>query len=197
MSSNSSSPGPVSGPGNGPVTGPVSGPVTGQVTGVADSTGVGSEIMAERYGVTVQRGHWSFINDVLIVEDDDVFGNRLPGTLRVLMRREIEVRRADTLNSAVDEVLRKMPDVVFLDDYLKPSDSAVDTIPYLRRAGYKGHIIVISGEIDRRRSRQLIGLGATTTLHKDDANSTTLGEALLKIGPETADTPNPVNVDVV
>ena len=68
--------------------------------------------------------------------------------------------------------------MIFLDDYLKPNDTAVQTLPLLRRAGYDGPIVVISGEIDRRRQAELKELGAAACLHKDNVDSGSVTEAL-------------------
>ncbi|MEM1306912.1 MAG: response regulator [Pseudomonadota bacterium] len=142
--------------------------------------GLGSEILAERHEVATRSPNWDAINDILIVEDDSIDGNRLVGTLRVVFGREVNVRWAKTLTAAVDEVLAGIPDIVFLDDILKPDDTAAETIPYLRRAGYDGHIIVISGEVTRKRLNELVRLGATTAVHKDDLDSAAVRAALLK-----------------
>lgn len=152
-----------------------------ETTMAAIKQGLGSEILADRHGVAVQRDTWGHISDVLIVEDDAIDGNRLVGTMHLAIGRDVSVRWAKTLNSAVDEVLANMPDVVFLDDILKPSDTAAETIPYLRRAGYEGHIVVVSGEVTRKRLAELVALGATTAVHKDDVDSASLRAALVKV----------------
>ena len=140
--------------------------------------GAGSEILAARHETTVKNRDWDGIKDILVIEDNPVDGDRLRATLHLIVGRDVRIRRAETLASALDEVLAELPDVVFLDDYLKPSDCATDTIPYLRRAGYEGHIIVISGEVDRQRRAVLIRLGATDALHKDDVDSAAVAAAL-------------------
>jgi DNA-binding NarL/FixJ family response regulator len=70
---------------------------------------------------------------------------------------------------------------VFLDDSLKPSDLANDTIPFLRRAEYKGPIVVISAQLTKKRRLELLSLGAQEVIHKDDLDSVRIGEALLKV----------------
>ena len=72
-------------------------------------------------------------------------------------------------------------DLVFLDDYLKPTDRAVHTIPFLRRAGYTGPIVVLSGMLDKGRKIELLAAGADQAIHKDDINSTRLGVALAEV----------------
>lgn len=140
--------------------------------------GAGSDILAKRHKIGVETKLRNTIRDILIVEDNPIDGDRLRATLHLIIGRDITIRRAETLNRAVDCVLEKVPDLVFLDDYLKPSDSAFDTIPYLRRAGYEGHIVVISGEVDRHRRAELIKIGATDAIHKDDVDSALVLETL-------------------
>ena len=91
------------------------------------------------------------------------------------------MRRASTLGAALDAVIAKQPELVFLDDLLKPSDTASHTIPFLRRAKYEGPIIVVSGQVTRARKAELIGLGATDVIHKDDVDSVRLAEALARV----------------
>ena len=51
----------------------------------------------------------------------------------------------------------------------------------IRRAGYTGPIVVISGELTRDRRSALIAKGATDTIHKDDLNSVAIAEVLTRI----------------
>ncbi len=142
--------------------------------------GGGSEILAARHETTVGKHALPQIKNVLIVEDSSIDSERLRATLHIILGRDLNVRVAETLGSALDSVLADMPDIVFLDDYLKPNDSAIETIPFLRRAGYEGHIIVISSELDRQRKLRLMSLGAAQALHKDDVDSSQIADALVQ-----------------
>lgn len=121
------------------------------------------------------------LKDVLVVEDENLDADRMFATLRVMFGYEVEVRRSSTLAAAVDAVLKRMPELVFLDDILKPSDDASQTIPFLRRAGYKGPIVVVSGQTTRTRRSLLLSVGATDVIHKDDVDSVRLTESLTHI----------------
>ena len=121
------------------------------------------------------------LSHVLIVEDESFDADRLRATLRVILGYDLNVRRAATLGAALDAVIAKQPEIVFLDDILKPTDTASHTIPFLRRAKYEGPIIVISGQVTRARKAELIGLGATDVIHKDDVDSVRLAEALARV----------------
>lgn len=121
------------------------------------------------------------LTNILIVEDDISDSDRLRATLRVILGYEPQVRVASTLGSALDHVLAKQPEFVFLDDLLKPSDTASQSIPFLRRAGYEGPIVVISGQVTRNRRAELMTLGASEVIHKDDVDSVRLTEALARV----------------
>lgn len=141
----------------------------------------GGDFLAKKSDVTKMRKALPALKDVLVVDDEAADADRLKATLRVMFGYDVEVRRAATLGSAVDCVLAKRPDILFLDDILKPSDRATDTIPFLRRAEYAGPIVVISGQVTKKRRLELIAAGANDVIHKDDLDSVRLGEALLRV----------------
>lgn len=149
----------------------------------------GGDFLAKKSDVTKLRKALPALTDVLVVDDEAADADRLKATLRVMFGYDVDVRRAATLGSAVDAVLAKRPQIIFLDDILKPSDRATDTIPFLRRADYTGPIVVISGQVTKKRRQELIAAGANDVIHKDDLDSVRLGEALLRVfdvKPETA-----------
>lgn len=145
------------------------------------SSGSGGEFLAKKSELMRARQNIPDLTDVLIVEDEAIDADRMLATLRVMFGYEVTVRRATTLGSAVDLVVERHPQIVFLDDILKPSDTAVHTIPYLRRAGYTGPIVVVSGQVTRKRRMELAAAGATDVIHKDDVDSVRLTEALQKL----------------
>jgi DNA-binding NarL/FixJ family response regulator len=121
------------------------------------------------------------INDIVIVEDETFDAKRLAAIVNLVIGRQTTIRIAPSLNKAIDAVLQSSPDLMFLDDYLEPSDSALDTMPMVRRAGYQGPIVVISGELDRERLVELKKAGASDAVHKDELNSVDLGALLVRI----------------
>ena len=145
------------------------------------TTGSGGDFLAKKSDLSQLSKKLPKLSQVLIVEDETPDADRLRATLRVILGYDINVRRASTLGAALDAVIAKQPDLVFLDDVLKPSDTASHTIPFLRRAKYDGPIVVISGQVTRARKAELIGLGATDVIHKDDVDSVRLTEALARV----------------
>lgn len=136
--------------------------------------------MARRSEATHAKAGLPDLKNVLIVEDEGVDARRMTAVLRIVLGRDVELRLAPSLDRAIDEVIQLNPDVVFLDDYLKPNDSALQTIPLVRRAGYDGPIIVVSGEVDRPRRIELRKAGAIEIIHKDDVDSVNVSEALIR-----------------
>ena len=144
----------------------------------------GGNFLARKSDLTKLRKDLSGLQDFLIVEDESFDADRLSATLHVMFGYGIEVRRAKTLGSALDAVIERKPDIVFLDDYLKPNDNATQTIPFLRRCGYEGPIIVVSGAVDRQRRSVLTKAGAVDVIHKDDLDSVRIAEALGALQPK-------------
>ena len=145
------------------------------------SSGSGGEFLAKKSDVTRLRKELPKLKDALVIEDEAMDSDRLKATLRVMFGYELDIRVASTLARALDSIIERKPEIVFLDDILKPSDSAHQTIPYLRRAGYEGHIVVVSGQVTRARRNELLAAGATDVIHKDDVDSVRLGEALIRV----------------
>lgn len=127
------------------------------------------------------RGALPKLNDIVVVDDEAIDADRMFATLRVMFGYEFTMRRAATAGAAIDAVIAAKPDILFLDDILKPSDDAAQTIPFLRRAGYEGPIVVISGQVTRTRRAVLFAAGATEVIHKDDVDSVRLTEALYRV----------------
>jgi DNA-binding NarL/FixJ family response regulator len=146
----------------------------------------GGDFLARKHEMMRARASLPALKSLLVVEDDEGDADRLQATLRLLLGYDVEIRRAATLGAAIDNVLAKSPELIFLDDVLKPADDAAQTIPFLRRAGYKGPIVVISGRVTRQRRTVLTGAGASDVIHKDDVDSARLVEALTRVLPPAA-----------
>ena len=116
--------------------------------------------------------------EILIVDDEPLDAERLTATLRVLFGYQVQIRWARSLGDAVKCVAERLPTLTFLDDILKPSDDAFLSIPELRRAGYDGPIIVVSGAVTQARRSRLLAGGASDVVHKDDVDSVRLAEAV-------------------
>jgi DNA-binding NarL/FixJ family response regulator len=152
----------------------------------SSSADSGGKHLARKSVATQSRAGLPKLQSILVVEDEAIDAERMNATMRVLFGYDVEVRRASTLGGAVDMVLKKMPDLVLLDDILKPNDTATQSIPYLQRAGYDGPIVVVSGQVTRQRRAELKKAGAAEVIHKDSVDSVELAEMFVKVFGGTA-----------
>ena len=141
----------------------------------------GPEFLARKSDVTRMRQGLLALKEVLIVDDNTFDADSLRATLNMMFGYGLTLRRAKTLGSALDCVIERKPDLIFLDDILPPSDTASTTIPFLRRCGYEGPIVVVSGEMMRQRRQELLRAGACDVIHKDDLDSVRIAEALERV----------------
>lgn len=130
-------------------------------------------------GANVRRA-CSHFDDILIIEDETFDADRIKATLHIMFGYEITIRHAASLDRAIDCVIERKPQVVLLDDVLPPNENAVQTIAFLRKAGYDGPIVIVSDRASRLRSAQLLAVGAVDAIHKDNLDTVRLGEALAR-----------------
>lgn len=147
----------------------------------SSSSGSGSDFLARKSNANRVRSALPELHDIVVVDDESIDAQRLFATLRIMFGYDIGVRLAATAQGAVERVRDRTPDILFLDDILKPSDDAARTIPSLRHAGYVGPIVVISGHVTRTRRSTLLAAGANAVIHKDEVDSVHLAETLQRI----------------
>jgi CheY-like chemotaxis protein len=147
----------------------------------AGSKGTGAGYLAHKSELAKSRKDLPAYKDILIVEDEALASDRLVATLRGLLGQDLEVRRARTVNTAIDMMLQKLPDLIMLDDYVGPHDTALDSLPLIRHTKFAGPVIVVSGRMSRHRRAELLSKGADETINKDDLDSGTISEALLRL----------------
>lgn len=146
---------------------------------MAESSTSDGDFLDKKSGLTKSLKKMPKLTNVLVVDDWSTDIKRLRATLHLMFGYEIDVREANTLSSAIDQVLKHKPQLILLDDNLELSaDRACDSIPYLRRVGYEGPIVVVSGVATRRRRMDLMKAGAAEVLHKDDVDSVRINEVL-------------------
>lgn len=119
-------------------------------------------------------------NNILVVEDDRRDAERLASTVRTIFGYDVKVRLCPTLGTALDAVLSEQPDLVFLDDRMGPIDKAEKSVPFLRSARCVAPIIVISSYVDRRRRADVLKLGVTGVIDKDELDSLSICQTLIE-----------------
>ena len=143
-----------------------------------DFASCGGSHLAKKSELVRARAKLGALRDVLVVEDEALDAERLTATLRVIFGYELRIHLASTLGDAVDRVIDSKPCLVFLDDILKPSTNALQSMPLLRGAGYSGPIVVISGQVTHSRRSGLLANGASDVIHKDEVDSVRVAEAI-------------------
>ncbi len=141
----------------------------------------GESFLTRKSLATKARRELPHFSSVLVVEDEKADADRLAAILNLMFSYNLRIHQATTLSAAMDIVLREQLDLVFLDDVLKPSDTATDSIPYLRGIGFEGPIVVISSKATRKRKAELQKTGANDVIHKDDVDSVRIAEAITHV----------------
>jgi DNA-binding NarL/FixJ family response regulator len=137
--------------------------------------------LTKRSALAKRLAETSYFKHFTLIDDTQLDADVLASGLRKILGRDIVVDTARNLH-----VLHKLwatgkPDVVFLDDRLGHMGSAANNLPALRRMGFDGPIVVLSGLMTRDRRAEMCQLGAIEALHKDDLDTTRLIELLLQI----------------
>lgn len=141
----------------------------------------GTELVAAKAKLDRCRDLLPDWTNFLLIDDSEADANVLRAVLHSWLGHGISVSSVTTLGGALDHLNQNKPDILFLDHLLPPSDDAAVTIPYLRNIGYAGPIVIMSGKMSRALERRLVGAGAADMLHKDDFNSMSVAEVLLRV----------------
>lgn len=118
---------------------------------------------------------------ITIIDDVQFDADVLSGTLRRVLGREIDITTSRSIMALHKLWEAGMPDLVFMDDRIGHIGTAATHVPVLRKMGYLGPIVVVSGLMTRERRAQIIQLGAVDMLHKDDLDTLTVMELLLRL----------------
>ncbi len=152
----------------------------------SSSKGTGADYLVEKSDLARAGKALPKIGDIVVFEDERMDSDRMLATLRTMLGYEVEVRRARTLNSGIDLLIAKLPDLVLLDDYMGPTDRADDALPLIRRAGFTGPVVVVSGALNRKRRSELQKLGVAEAINKDDLDSGSIGRVMLQLADRIA-----------
>ena len=124
------------------------------------SRGTGADYLVDKSDLAKIAKTMPKFRDIVVFEDERLDSDRMLATLRTMLGYDnIDVRRAKTLTSGIDLLIAKRPDLVLLDDYMGPVDRAHDALPLIRRAGFEGPMVVVSGQLTRSRRIELLKLG--------------------------------------
>lgn len=166
----------------------------------SQSKGTGADYLVDKSDLARIAKSMPKFREIVVFEDERLDADRMLATLRTMLGYDdIEVRRARTLTSGIDLLLQRKADLVVLDDYMGPVDRAHDALPMIRRAGFEGPVVVVSGQLTRNRRNELIRLGAADAINKDDLDSGSIGRIMVQLaerlgaGPNSGDPATKVN----
>jgi hypothetical protein len=119
---------------------------------------------------------------ILIVQKKGM-GPQLAEILRML-RPDATVLELTGLGSTIDAVIDGPPILILLGGAIDRQTSAEMCLPFLQRVGYLGPVIVVSSALDLRRSAELLKLGASATIHRDQVDMPSLKALLADLLPQ-------------
>lgn len=153
------------------------------------SVDFGTDHMRSRSQLAKRMRELSRLDAFLIIDDEVADAKWIVSSLKLVCGHDIRIDHVRSLGTALDALKASRPQLVFLDDRLSPVDTAINTIPFIRRAGYAGPIVVVSGATTRQRCTELIRLGAAAVLHKDDIESARVATLLIELFGSPPKTP--------
>lgn len=141
----------------------------------------GRDYLLKRSRLAKRLGEMATFDRIQIVDDDQFDADVLAGNLRKILGREIVIDIVRSINALHKKWSEALPDLVFLDDRLGHTGNALTTLPLIRKIGFQGPVIVVSGMMTRQRRTAVMQAGAFETLHKDDFETLSLIEILLRV----------------
>ncbi len=147
----------------------------------AQSVDFGTDHMRARSELAKRMRTLPRLDRFLIIDDEISDAKWLVSSLKLVCGHGIDIRHVRSLGTALDALKAAIPQLLFLDDRISPVDTATNTIPFIRRAGYAGPIVVVSGSMTRRRASELIRQGAASMIHKDDIESARVAALLIEL----------------
>ena len=143
----------------------------------------GSELVARKSRLARQMYKLTDVHRVLIVDDNLVDARHVTAILHLLLGRRIVVAHYKSIPAAIAAMRNQQPDLMFLDDVLPPLDRAESSMRSLRRHGFTAPFVIMTGMLTQTRRKELMALEPLGVLHKDDVDSLTVGEILIRMIP--------------
>ena len=117
---------------------------------------------------------------ILIADDNSADSKFLMTTIRIIVGSENELVTAPSLRKAIEALQATPFGLIFIDDRLSGIEKFETSMPQLRKAGYAGPVVVVSGFLSSERRRLLFELGAVDAIHKDDIEGLRIAEAMVR-----------------
>lgn len=140
----------------------------------------GANYLERRNEVVRLRPQLAFDTVVLVIDGAPQGLGVLTAVLHLMLGYDARLHSAATFGAALDRIVERQPDLIFLADQVPPNTAALDALPILRRCGYQGPVVVIGARTGKRHERALVEAGAADVLDRDQFDTVRVSEALLK-----------------
>ena len=101
-------------------------------------------------------------------------------TIRIITGAQDDLVTVPSLRKAVEALQAAAFGLIFIDDRLSGIEKFETSMPQLRKAGYAGPVVVVSGFLSSDRRRSLFELGAVDAIHKDEIEGLRIAEAMVR-----------------
>ena len=116
--------------------------------------------------------------NILVVEDNPGDFLLLKESIQMSAIPVADIRVADTLASAIEQLKQSKPDIVFLDLFL-PDSNGLDSFHRLQEYMTRSAVIILSGLSDTKAAREAIALGAQDFLAKGEFDEKLLEKTIV------------------
>jgi CheY-like chemotaxis protein len=124
------------------------------------------------------------LRTIAVLDDDAADSRHLVAVLNILLGRDIQILEFRSTRAAIRALRAEPPDLLFLDDFMRPLDRAETSLKALRTAGMRVPVVIVSGLLTQARRRQLAELRLLGVLDKDDINTYSVATALAGLVPD-------------
>jgi len=149
-------------------------------------TSSGARVLARRAELERLKQQLPRFENFLIVDDSETVTRTIQAVLHAWYGFEVDIVAARSAELGLQATQSVTPDLLFLSDLIEAGGAATDNIPYLRRGGFDGAIVVVTQDYNRRRCHALETLGATAVMQRDSLSTLDLGELLVRLSQRAA-----------
>ncbi len=144
----------------------------------------GGELAARKSRLAQELQKLIGLQHIMVVDDNALDAQHVTAILNLLLGRGISVVHHKSVPTAIADMRNRMPDLLFLDDVLPPLDRAESSLKSLHRHGLTAPVIIVTAMLTTSRRKELMALAPLGILHKDDIDSLSVGEVLLRLAAD-------------
>jgi len=146
----------------------------------------GARVLARRAELERLKQQLPRFENFLIVDVSETVTRTIQAVLHAWYGFGVDIVAARSPELGLQAMQSVTPDLLFLSDLIEAGGEAADNIPYLRRGGFGGAIVVVTQDYNRRRCHALETLGAAAVMQRDSLSTLDLGELLVRLNQRMA-----------